>query len=177
MLSENGTRKNTFKSSIRVAAIIIAGTYSLLYAKSMDDFHLITVFNLIIHEAGHAFFLWAPQFIYIAAGSAVQIAIPLVFIGYFWLRGERWSASFLLFWLATNLLGVAHYAGDAQVMQLELLGGDSSIHDWNYLLSSLHLLPFTGIISGVLFASGIITILLGIALGTYFASEESQSTF
>ena len=83
-----------FKKGISV----ITGLYLFWYAFHLDDFSLISVFNLIIHEAGHSIFFWAPEFITILAGSAFQITFPLIFILYFWNQNERWSAVFLLFW-------------------------------------------------------------------------------
>ena len=61
-----------------------------------------------------------------------------------------------------NFINVSTYAGDAIVMQLPLLGGDSSLHDWNYILTSLNILSWTPQVSSFLYGIGVICIGVGI---------------
>jgi hypothetical protein len=83
-------------------------------------------------------------------GSGLQMFIPLVCSIYFYRRGEVLSAFLLLFWLAQNIVNISVYIRDAIPMQLELIGGDSSIHDWNYILEELGLLTQSVAIADVL---------------------------
>ncbi len=48
------------------------------------------------------------------------------------------TIQFGAFWLGENLLYAATYIADARAMQLPLVGGGE--HDWNIILSKLHLL-------------------------------------
>src|SRR5581483_9009640 len=98
--------------------------------------------------AGHWIFAPFGEFIGILGGSLNQVLIPAVFVGYFWWRDQKWEASVVLFWLGVNFLEVAHYAADAVVMQLPLLGGDGVIHDWHYLLATTNTLAYTKEIAG-----------------------------
>src|SRR3712207_7366884 len=47
------------------------------------------------------------------------------------------------------------YAGDAVAMQLPLLGGDDSMHDWNWMLDELGLLSRTREVAGAIRALGL----------------------
>lgn len=75
-----------------------------------------------------------------------------------------------------NFINVSTYAGDAIVMQLTLLGGDSVIHDWNYILTSLNILSWTPQIAFLLYGVGIICVGVGITytLSSVF-NQESQA--
>jgi hypothetical protein len=46
------------------------------------------------------------------------------------------------------------------------------IHDWNYILTTLHLLRYTYVIANTLYTLGCCTILLGIILAFYYLYEE-----
>ncbi len=107
---------------------------------SASNWHFIDGVNLIFHEAGHAICFFLPTLITAAAGSSFQILIPLVCSIYFYQRCEPLSAGILGLWLAQNCSSVANYMRDAIPMQMPLLGGDSSIHDWNYIFSTLNIL-------------------------------------
>jgi hypothetical protein len=59
-------------------------------------------------------------------------------------------------------------------LQLPLLGGEDSIHDWNYMLSELGLLPSTAKIAMSIRTLGAITI-VGASIASYrFASRDSE---
>lgn len=77
-------------------------------------------------------------------------------------------------WVGQNFVNVSIYAGDAIAMQLPLLGDDSVIHDWNYLLSTLHVLSATPVIASILFAIGILCIGAGIILSVVFAVTDTD---
>ena len=144
--------------------------YFLYYAQSSKDWHFIDNFNLIIHEAGHSIFFFLGEFIQIAAGSFFQILVPFVFVVYFYLRGNYFSSSLLLFWVGQNIINVSVYLSDAMAMQLPLLGGDSSIHDWNYILDSLGILKYTATIGSLVFGAGVLVIIAA----SYFSVITSQ---
>lgn len=72
-------------------------------------------------------------------------------------------------WAGQNLLNVSVYASDAVAMQLPLLGGDSVIHDWNYILGTLHMLQYTSVVGTTIYVFGIITMVIGGVLAVYFS--------
>lgn len=149
----------------------IASAYFIYYCFTYTDWHFIDNINLIFHEAGHVIFMLFGQFIYILGGSLFQIIFPLLFVFYFYRKEEYFSASLLLFWVGQNIINVSVYASDAIVMQLPLLGGDSSQHDWNNLLQMSGVLQYTNEIGSGIFITGIIVIVIAI----YFSFKNSIS--
>lgn len=147
-----------------------ATMYFLYYIRSSRDWHFIDNFNLIIHEAGHSIFFFLGEFMQIMAGSVFQILVPLVFVIYFYLRRNYFSSSLLLFWVGQNILNVSVYISDAIAMQLPLLGGDASIHDWNYILNSLGIIRYTDMVGSLVFDVGVLVIIVA----SYFSVMTSQ---
>ena len=96
-------------------------------------YHFLDGVNLFIHEAGHVFFGFFGQTIHFLGGTLAQLIFPALFMGYFWLREQRFEAFVVLVWFAESLMYAANYIADARRMELPLVGG--GIHDWNWLLS------------------------------------------
>jgi hypothetical protein len=150
----------------RYIAAFIATLYFGYYALTSTEWHFIDNANLIIHEAGHVVFMFFGDFLHILGGSLLQVVFPLVFAGYFFFRKDLFSASLVLFWVGQNLINVSVYAGDAIVMQLPLLGGDTVMHDWNTLLSMMGLLKYTPQVSEALYVAGIMVCTIA-AIGAF----------
>ena len=156
----------------RVAVAVLAGAYFLWAAAHPDQWRLIDGVNLVIHEAGHLFFRPFGEFMMIAGGSLFQLIVPLSFAGYFYFNEKQFSCALVLFWLGESLLNVSVYAADSVAMQLPLLGGSDTIHDWNYMLDELGLLWHTGKIAFAIRALGTLTIVSALAWAV-FASLRS----
>jgi hypothetical protein len=119
--------------------------------------------DLGVHELGHMLAFWAPELLLQAAGSFLQVAVPLAFAAYFfWARHDRFAVVLMLAWGAESLNNVSVYIYDATRMVLPLLGDDGSGagHDWHNILSRLGLLEHTDgitytvrILSGLFFAA------------------------
>ena len=149
---------------MRLCIALLASIYFLFVALTPGAWHFIDFVNLLIHEAGHVIFMPFGEFMHILGGSLFQVVFPMLYIAYFYLRRDYFSASLLVFWVGENLINVSVYASDAIAMQLPLLGGDTSGHDWHNILSMLHLLPETGAIGFTIYMAGVITILAGMVL-------------
>jgi hypothetical protein len=149
---------------IRLSVALLASAYFLFTAATPGEWHFIDFVNLLIHEAGHVVFMPFGEFMHILGGSLFQVIFPMLYIGYFYIRRDYFSASLLVFWVGENLINVSVYASDAVVMQLPLLGGDTSGHDWHNILAMLHLLPATGAIGFSIYIGGVMTILVGALL-------------
>jgi hypothetical protein len=150
----------------KLVVAIIASLYFFWCAYDPYQWHLIDGVNLVIHEAGHLIFSFLGEFIMIAGGSLLQVIMPALFVGYFWYHSKYFSAALVLFWVGESILNVSVYAGDSLALQLPLLGGQDSVHDWNYLLGSLNLLPATAKIAGAIRLVGTIIIVLA-AFGSF----------
>jgi len=159
-------------SAGKIIGCLLAAAYATYYLAQPYQSTTLDAFDLLMHEAGHWIFWPFGQFMHVLGGSLNQILIPLVFIIYFWLRREKFSASLLLYWLGINLVNVSVYAADAFKMQLPLLGGDGVIHDWNWLLSDLGWLRDTDPIAATIKFSGLLIMILAFALSFYFAQQQ-----
>lgn len=147
----------------------IACLYFWYYGLTFTDWHFIDSANLIFHEAGHTIFSFFGEFIKIAAGSGLQLMIPLFAFFYFFYTQQKISSGLCLLWTGQNLLNISIYVGDAVLMQLNLLGGDGVIHDWNYLLDSMGLIQYTNTIASCFYWSGWVFIILGTILALYYS--------
>jgi len=148
-------------SKPKLVVAVIASLYFLWCAYDPSQWHLIDGVNLVIHEAGHLFFSPLGEFMMIAGGSLFQVIMPALFVGYFSYRRQYYSAALVLFWVGESILNVSVYAGDSLALQLPLLGGQDSIHDWNYMLGVLNLLSATAKIAGGIRLLG--TLLIAVA--------------
>jgi len=132
----------------------------------MLSFHnLINGANMIVHEAGHGicYLLPCPQFLTSLNGTLFQLALPIIFIYYYYRRDNNILAGLGSIWLAQNLVYVSWYMSYSQTPNLYpfFLGG-SAIHDFWYIFSQLGVLEYDWLISG--FVRSVAVILL---LGSY----------
>jgi hypothetical protein len=162
--------------SAKTVAALLAGAYFLWCAYDPFQWHLIDGVNLVIHEAGHIVFMPLGEFIMIAGGSLFQVIMPALFASYFFYQRQPYSAAFVLFWVGESLLNVSVYAGDAVAMQLPLLGGQDSLHDWNYLLDRTGLLGSTSAIAGAIRLAGTVGILAGLILALKKSGNPTART-
>lgn len=147
------------RDPLKTVIALLAACYFLWAALHPSDWRFVDNFNLVIHEAGHILFIPFGQFMTIAGGSLFQVIVPAVFAGYFYYQGKYFSCALVLFMVGESLVNVSVYAGDAVSMELPLLGGDDSIHDWNWMLDKLSLLRHTQEIAGAIRALGTFAIL------------------
>lgn len=147
----------------RIAGVSLASLYAFQYALTPEAWHFIDAADLIFHEAGHAIFRLFGEFVSICMGSGFQILLPFSLTLYFFYQRQRISSAVCLMWTGMNVLNVSVYAKDAIEMRLPLLGGDGVIHDWNYILSALGILSSAPVVASILYALGILLIVLGIA--------------
>jgi len=152
-----------------------AGWYFFSRAADRNGYHFLDNVDLVIHEAGHVIFLPFGEFIGMAGGTILQLLAPLVFVAYFFLREERFSAGIMMLWLGQSFINVARYAGDAIAMELPLIGG--GIHDWNWMLTSLNMLNKTALVSDAFYYSGAAAITAGVIVAgaSLFGSKNELS--
>jgi len=130
------------------AVLILASAFYLLFlyqaARGRGPLLMIDLVFVPIHEGGHLlfrFFGW--QFLYVAGGTLMQLAVPLMLAAYFALQRKVQGTAFCAFFFFEQFLPVSTYMADARAQQLPLLTvGDSGfvIHDWNYLFGKLGVL-------------------------------------
>ena len=156
----------------RLILFLVFGFYFLSCAAAPANWHFIDAVNLIFHEAGHWIFSLFGIFMEVLGGSLNQVLIPLLIAVYFFKTKQLASASLVLMWTGQSLINVSVYAADALKMQLPLLGGDNSIHDWNWLLIYTGQLRHTIGISQTISTLGWIFLLSGLLSGIYFILQK-----
>jgi len=147
---------------------ILVALYFLWCAWDPYQWHLLDGVNLVIHEAGHLFFRPFGEYLMIAGGSLLQVIMPALFVFYFFWNKKVYSAALVMLWVGESILNVSVYAGDSLKLQLPLLGGQDSVHDWNYLLTRAGLLASTSKIERLIRLCGTLVILIGL----YFAFKS-----
>jgi len=160
------------KVYLRVIGALIFAWYFMYCALNAQNWHFIDNVDLIIHEAGHWIFIFFGQTISIVGGSFNQVLIPFVFSVYFFLRRDFYSASIVFMWFGYNFVNVSVYVADALYMNLPLLGGDSVIHDWNFLLEKFDLLNQAHLFGSIIRTIGIFVIITGAVLAVRFAIKK-----
>lgn len=121
----------------RIPALLLLGGFTISHLALRGAWVFVDHFNLLLHEAGHVFFAWAPDTLHILGGAIGQVMWPAFFAVYFWRwRREAFAAAVCVWWFGENLMNIARYMEDAIDMQLPLVGGGE--HDWNTLLSGWH---------------------------------------
>ena len=144
-----------------VALVIVcsAWTHSLFFAD--DPWIPLDYVNFMIHEAGHLIFMIGGEFMMMIGGSLFQLIVPMLFIGYFLLKGSFYSAGFTIFWLGSSTVNLARYIADARALLIPIFGGR---HDWNWLLIELNPLEQDTLIASWVYLAGRLLLIIGLAV-------------
>jgi hypothetical protein len=154
---------------ILTAALFLWGAYDLA---NPGRGTLLDGVDLAIHETGHLVFNPFGEFIGFAGGTLFQLIMPLLFVGYFWRRGDRHAASVALWWVGQNCGNIATYVADARAQLLPLVGGGE--HDWFYLLSSTGQLTHDLAIARAVRAAGMLLVVSATLWGLVAARRSAE---
>jgi hypothetical protein len=160
-----GLQKHISKSVlIRWIPSLIIFPIAIYYTLNRGHYTFIDNADLVIHEAGHIFFMIFGKFIYTLGGSLMQVILPSIIAYYFLRNNYITGVQFALLWLGQNFINISVYAADASARKLHLLGGNKVYHDWNWILNQTGLLSYDTEIGYIIFGLGIITFLITIFL-------------
>lgn len=143
---------------------IIILPLAIYFTLTRGEYTLIDNVDLVIHEAGHFFFMFFGKYIYTLGGTLMQIILPLIIVWYFLSNYYRTGVQFSLLWLGQNFVNISVYAADAQEQALPLLGGNKVYHDWAYLLGEIGMLQHDDIFGYFFFGIGILIFVIAIVL-------------
>ena len=171
----------------------ILGLLILLFMSGLDmiegklnlPLYFVDLAGLIVHEAGHFYMSWAGRFVHAFGGTLFEIGVPAGLAAWFLVSGRKRLGALALSWLYVALTSVAAYAGDAQDLQLPLLGASDLIedkmagHDWHVMLSMLNLLDATELIADIIWSTGLVAGLASILLysWTLLAGRSGRSSW
>jgi len=129
------------------AVIVIAGAFYVLFLyqslRGSGPLLMIDVVFVPIHEGGHLLFRFFGEFLSVAGGTVLQLAVPVMLATFFVFQRQIPGTAFCAFFFFEQFLPTAKYMADARARELPLLTvGDSDdvIHDWNYLFGKLGVL-------------------------------------
>lgn len=174
--SEPSALRSAIEASVRGGAwlprlpLLLYCAY-LFWRHANDPFYfgLISGLNLGIHELGH--YVWAifGEFASILGGSLTQCLAPVIAMLMFLRQRDIFAIAFALCWLGSNFYGVATYAEDALVQQLDLVspGSADPMHDWGYILMRWGMLSKAGLFGDLFRAAGALSFLAGLAGGAW----------
>jgi hypothetical protein len=127
--------------------LILAGAFYLLFllqaARGTGVLLMIDLVFVPIHEGGHLLFRFFGEFLAVAGGTILQLAVPLMLAAFFVFQRQIPGTVFCVFFFFEQFLPVSTYMADARAQDLPLLtvgDGDYVIHDWNYLFGRLGVL-------------------------------------
>ena len=156
-------------------ASLLLAPLCLYFALNREHYTLLDNADLIIHEAGHVFFMLLGPFLRIAGGTLMQILLPSILVGYFYANHYRFGTQVSLFWLGHHFINISVYAADARARVLPLLGGDKAGHDWANMLGLLGLLDYDQIVGGFFYVLALLTFVALLALPRYMLKITSRN--
>lgn len=137
---------------------------AVYWTLNRGEYGLIDNADLVIHEAGHLFFMFFGKFIYTLGGTLMQIIIPSLIAYTFFRNNYRTGVQFGLLWLGQNFINISVYAADAQAKKLPLLGGNKVYHDWDYLLGTLGIIEYDYLVGYFFFSIAILIFIVAVLL-------------
>lgn len=122
------------------AALGVACAFYFLFlyqaARGTGVLLMIDLAFIPIHEGGHLLFRFFGEFLAVAGGTILQLAVPLMLATFFVFHRQILGTTLCVFFFFEQFLPVATYMADARAQELPLLtvgDGDYVIHDWAYL--------------------------------------------
>jgi hypothetical protein len=133
-----------------VSRVMLIG-WCVVYALAMYSYwphgpHIFDNAHLIPHEAGHLLFSYTgSEWITVAAGSFMQLFVPVALAASFAWRGHTLGTAFCGWAFFHSLVNLSVYMADARARALPLVApgiasDEIETHDWNYLFTSMGLL-------------------------------------
>jgi len=162
-----------------IAWTIFYGLFLYQAARGAGILLLMDVVFIPIHEGGHLLFRFFGEFISVAGGTFLQLAVPLMLATYFFFQRQAQGVAFCLFFMFEQFLPIATYMADARAQELPLLtigDGDDVIHDWNYLFGKLGLLQHDTQIAGTVRIAGWLGMLGVVAWFVWRGTRSTEAT-
>ena len=153
--------KDIFKKWLPSIIILPIAVYLVL---NRGNYTWIDNADLVIHEAGHVFFMFFGRFVHSAGGTLMQILLPLIIAWYFFRNSYRFEVQVSLLWLGQNFINISVYAADARARILPLLGGNKVGHDWHYMLGELNILEYDQTVGYIFLSCAILIFITSILM-------------
>lgn len=150
----------------RLPLLILLAADVLAQLRDRENPSLFSGITFGAHEFGHLFFAFGGEFLTIAGGSLMQVLVPIGAGALLYHYRDYFGIAVAGQWLASSLFDLAVYIADARAFDLDLVGfGDGAGHDWAWLLSRFHALPYDLRIAAGVRGAGLLILLGATALG------------
>ena len=164
------------------AALVVAcafyGLFLLQAAHGSGPLLMMDLVLVPIHEGGHLLFRWFGEFLSVAGGTLLQLAVPLILATFFLFQRQVQGTAFCLFFFFEQFLPISVYMADARAQELPLLTlGDSDdvTHDWNYLFGRFGILEHDTKIAHTVRVIGWIGMVVTVAWMVWRSIESRKS--
>jgi hypothetical protein len=131
-------------------------------------------FDFWMHELAHIATAMLPALITAASGSLSELLLGSVLIFGAFKTRCYFAAMFCCLWMMLACQSVGIYMADARAQRLDLVslggalsGGDTVIHDWNYIFGKLNLLRLDRFIGGSVRVVGVLIGLFGLGFALW----------
>jgi len=119
-----------------------------------------------VHELGHLIFAYFGEFMAVLGGSLNQLLIPVACMALFYHYRDFFGIAGAGAWLASSLMDLARYIGDATSFDLDLVSfGENGQHDWAWLLGHTGLLQYHAGLAHATRAAGFLVLLGSLLFG------------
>lgn len=182
LLAEEGQRRpERFWGRVALFAVLVLWGCRFLFASVADNYvgeSFLHWINLPFHEAGHVLFSFFGDFLHTLGGTLGQLLVPAICVGAFLFHSrDPFGASVALWWLAENFMDLGPYIADARSGELLLLGGVTGreapgYHDWENILTDLHLLAFDQRLGALSYAFGRLLMVASLVWGGWLLLRE-----
>jgi hypothetical protein len=180
-------RKPMFIQIVMAAgpALILAGSLELVSGKLASPVWFIDTVGLIVHEGGHFLTMWAGEFVHFLGGTLFEIGVPAALTIWALTLNCKRLGAFALAWTSVASFSASEYSGDANALELKLLGASDSIedkmigHDWHNILGMIGQLDAAPLVSDMFWSVAVVAGLSAIALPIWaiYRDHQSQAVF
>lgn len=130
-----------------------------------------------VHELGHLVFAAFGEFLTVLGGSLNQLLIPIAAGLLLYRHRDYFGVTVAGAWVASSLMDLARYVGDARSFELDLVGfGEDSLHDWAWLLGRFGILQYDRVLAQVLRGAAALLLLASLLLGTWLCVRMRAAT-
>jgi hypothetical protein len=160
----------------RLPVLGILGWDGFRHLKDPESGGLFAGITFGAHELGHLIFAWFGEFMTVLGGSLNQVLIPVGVGCLLYYHRDYFGLAGAGAWLASSLLDLARYIGDARSFDLDLVGfGDNAQHDWAWLLSRLGLLPYDTRLAGLCRGLAMIVLVASLGFGGWLCLKMGRA--
>jgi len=162
----------------RAALLLYLGYAGYRHLTDSEYTSIFSGITLAIHELGHVLFGFLGEWLSVAGGSITQLAAPVAVALILLRQRDYFGVAVGGAWLSMSLSNLAVYVADARAEELPLvsLGGGDVVHDWNYLLGSVHLLPHDAQIAGMARCAALVLLVASVGLGAWLCAVMARRT-